>query len=278
MMEFNVFNQIKAEIKNLTNITFVALAKRGNHAIEMALQIAKDEGKTKCLMFDQGGWITYPQFAEKLGFEIEVIPTNKAKVDLEDLKTKVTKDCVLIMHSLSGYFRHPRMGDIHKICQGKGAMLINDCCGSITKPELLQGDIFVCSFGKWKPINHGTGGFIGTRNSTLFYTKIKYDEKIAEEVIENPEDLLKKVERVFVRIDRIDEKANQILKELDDNGLSYLNNQDHLLLAIVCPYKSDESKQKIIKIAESYGCTFEECPRAIRVNKEAISIEVKRIE
>lgn len=250
-----------------TGISYIKFTKRCNEAIKLALQIAKKLGKTKCFILDQGGWITYPQFAKKLGFKMQVIKTDLCKFDLTSLEL-LDSDSVLLLHSLSGYFYEQPMKEIYSICKEKDCLLINDCCGSISKKELLEGDFFVCSFGKWKPLNNGNGGFIGTKNKGLFeeiYFE-EYDLDLDESLVENLDD----------HVNRINLKSKEIIKELEGKNVKVLNKSD--LNLVVIALTSDSQTELVLEIAKKHGVDVEFCPREIRVNVEAISLEVKRLE
>ena len=46
---------------------------------------------------------------------------------------------------------------------------------------------------------------------------------------------------------------------------------------VIVKYKSDDGKKKIIEYCNEKKIPFLECPKYIRVNEKAISIEVKRL-
>ena len=54
----------------------VYLTQRGNKSILYSFKIAKSLGKTKLILQDQGGWITYSQYGEKFKFNIIKLKTN----------------------------------------------------------------------------------------------------------------------------------------------------------------------------------------------------------
>lgn len=273
MFQENIHNKIKAELKNMTNITYMSLTSRGNTAIKKALETAKKLGKTECIMLDQGGWITYPQFAQEVGLKVKYIETNACEIDLNNLENSLTKKSVFIIHSLSGYFYKQPMEKIYTICKIKGAMLINDCSGSISCFDLIYGDIFVCSFGKWKPLNHGTGGFIGTRDSPLFYKDIQETDF----EIERPEELLKIIERVSERTTKINQRSQKIIADLESKQIKIHAQNKDMTLVVLAEYKKESEKEEIISYCQKNNLEFVECPRDIRIKKPAISIEVKRL-
>jgi hypothetical protein len=270
MFQENVYNTIKAELKNITNITYLTLTSRCNESIKIALEVTKKKGKTKCLILEEGGWITYTQFAKELGFEIIELKTKDCAIDFEALEDSLDKESVLILHSLSGYFYKQPMQKIHLLCQAKNAMLINDCSGSVSCFDLLYGDLFVCSFGKWKPLNHGIGGFIGTRDSPLFYKYV--DRKDVE--FKDPQEMLTVISRLQERVTKINERSQSIIRELKQLGFSPLQQNTDLTLVVIVPF---EDKTPVIEYCLKVGLEFVECPRNIRICGSAISIEVKRL-
>ena len=262
-------DKIKEAISNLTGIDHVKITSRCNEAIKLALQTAKSLGKTKCYVLDQGGWITYKKYAKQLDFQIIEIVTEDCSFDPAILDAILDSKSVLLIHSLSGYFYEQPMKDIYEICQYKKALLINDCCGSVSKRGLLEGDIFVCSFGRWKPIDHGTGGFIGSRDSKLF------EEIHGEDYdIEDPESLLDRIGGVHNRVSYINKMS---LKLIDDIETPVLNESQDLNLVVIAPFEDEKQEELLVHLAQATEIHFEVCPRDIRVNRPAISFEVKRL-
>ena len=47
-------------------------------------------------------------------------------------------------------------------------MLINDVAGRIGTKEAKVGDILLGSFGRWKPLNVESGGFLATDNKEYY--------------------------------------------------------------------------------------------------------------
>ena len=267
----DVYNEIKHLIAERTGIEFLKLAKRGNEAIKVALNTVKSLNKTKCYIQDQGGWLTYKKFAEKAGFEVHELKTNDCQLDLKHFEEEVDSDSVLLITSLSGYFYEQPMSQIDKICKSKGCLLINDCTGSISKNELLLGDLFVCSFGSGKPINNESGGFIGTRDKRLF-DEIYYNDS---EEIKTPENIIEQIKGLDKRIEYLNQISAVIISKLQNDGFSVLN-KDSLNLVVIAPFSNDEEQERMVQIAEGAEVDFEICPREIRVLRDAVSFEVKR--
>lgn len=273
MFQPNLYNTIKSELKNLTNITYMTLTERGNAAIKIALNMAKKKKKTKCIILDQGGWITYKQFAQELGFEIISLETKDCQIDLLELDSILDSDSVFLLHSLSGYFFKQPMKEIETICKIKKTLLINDCCGSVAFPELLHGDIFVCSFGKWKPLNHGNGGFIGTRDSHLFYTYFPQNDFEFSE----PEKMLTVISEAILRCKELNKISQKVIADLYALNLRPIKENSDATLVVLVPFNTASEKEKICLYCKNNSYEYVECPREIRLNRKAISIEIKRL-
>ena len=274
MEQIKMHSEIKKELIKLTGITNIYLTRRANTAIKIALKVAKHLGKTKCFILDQGGWITYPQFAKKLGFKIEYIKTKRCKINLSDLESKLDSESVVLITSLSGYFYKQPMSEIYNICKSKDSLLINDCGGSVTDKSLLEGDLFVCSFGHWKPINNDDGGFIGSKNKHLLSELF-----IEEYEIKDGLKLLKKIKTSTSRVNKLNKISLELIKELNSSNLIALNdvkNNPDLNLVVIVPFINVEEQERIVRIAKDIP--FEVCPRSIRVLEDAISIEVKKLD
>ena len=260
-------NNLQTKINEMTSKSNIILTNRCNDAIKLALTDAKVKGKRRVIMFSVGGWITYDQFAEELGFEIVKIENPDCKINIDVLNEHVDSDSVIIMHSLSAYYYPQPMAEIQDICKKAKALLINDCCGSIGFSELLVGDYLVCSFGRWKPINYGKGGFLAS------------DTEIDCESVELPEeDILSKFEGLDSRIVKLNDKSLAIITDLIVAGLKPLNKTEDKNLVVVVPYSNEKEKSAIISICEAQQVEYKECPFAIRSERDAISIEVKRVE
>ena len=88
------------KILKLTNKKNMVFVKRGNEAIKQSLKIAYDLGKRKLLLCDQGGWLTYSQFGEKIGFAVITLKTDDGVLAIEELENAIGEDgnnCVLLI-------------------------------------------------------------------------------------------------------------------------------------------------------------------------------------
>lgn len=257
---------LTAKIKELTHKSNVILTSRCNDAIKLALLDAKSKGKNKAIMFTVGQWVTYDQFAEELGFEIVKVENPDCMINIDILNKHLDSQSVLIIHSLSAYYYPQPMQKIYELCQSKDSLLINDCCGSIGFTDLLLGDYLVCSFGRWKPINFGKGGFLAT-NFNIKSTNVELSE----------EDILNKINNLPSRIEKLNDKSLAIIADILIAGLKPLNKSEKYNLVVIVPFESQEEKETILAICDNQQVEYKECPFDIRSNRKAISIEVKRI-
>lgn len=268
--------QIINKLKELTGHSFIKLTDSGDSAIFVALHIAKVRGKTKVLIPDQAGWLTYRTYPQVIGLETKEVKTNYGIIDVEDLNKKADKHSVLIIPSLAGYFAEQPISDLASICQEKGCMLVVDICGSIGMSGFNtdKADLVVCSFGKWKPLNLEYGGFIAANNQELFNID---DELIKEfKFAESYEqELLEKLSGLNDRVDFLTETSEKIKKELQGFEIIHKNKRG---INVVVKYSDETEKQKLIKYCNENNYEFTKCPRYIRVLDNAISIEVKRLE
>jgi hypothetical protein len=262
--------QVSEKLKELTGNKYIQLTEKGNESVLIALTLAKDLDKEKVLIQDQGGWITYKQYPEKLGLEIIELKTNYGLIDLNDLEDKADENSVLLINSTPGYAAFEDMQKIADICKKKKCLLINDVSGSIGTEIAKIGDIVFGSFGRWKPINLEYGGFIATNNDgyyqefeASYFDEHKYD------------DLLEKFKELPSRLKKFEEARKKILDELSSFKIIH---KDKDGINVIVKFVDDEVKQIIIDYCKENKLEFTECPRYIRIKEPAISIEVKRLE
>jgi len=256
----------------------VKLVQRGNAAIFCAFYIAKQLGKKKMLIPDQGGWISFKTYPPMLGLELETVKTDRGLIDIADLDDKADKDSAFIVTSFAGYFAEQPMRAISEVCRKNSCLLIEDASGAVGDAVLCDGnnsDIIVASFGRWKPINAGYGGFISCAKKEWF-------EK-ASDVFSMTNHypfydvLLAKLEKAPERIKTMLELADKCKKELASK-LPTIEIVHKTLrgLNIIAKYKNEKEKKDIIKYCEDNAHEYVECPQYIRLEEKAISIELKR--
>ena len=252
---------ILSELRKLTGKSSIVLLPSGDDAIWEALKAVK---KKKVLIQDQGGWLSYKKFPKKLDMEIIEIKTDYGIIDLKDLENKADENSVLLINSMPGYVALENMEKIGNICKKKNTIIINDATGTIGTELAKIGDIIVGSCGKWKVINAHYGGFFADG----FSVKHDFDEK-------NIEKLYEKIKNIKNRRDFVEDECKKVKEDLKHLDIIHKN---HKGLVVIVKYKDEDEKNSIIEYCERNNYEFTECPRYIRVNEKAISIEVKRIE
>jgi hypothetical protein len=264
-------DDVLKKLKKLTKHKNVRLTERGNSAIFLAMAIArKVNPRTHFLIPDQGGWYSYKKYPQFFNFNIKEIKTDYGIVDLDHLKENIENSSAFIFTSFAGYFAEQPLKKIAKICKKNDCLVIEDASGALGDSKLCKGkysDIIIGSFGKWKPINYGYGGFISA-------SKPEYFEKIKEALS------LIKVHPAFYkdilpllnskRLKLILAKAEKIKKDLKSYDVLH---RDKRGLNVVVKFNPD-----VVEYCQKNNLPYILCPNYIRVNEKAISIEVKRLE
>ncbi|MFC2135459.1 DegT/DnrJ/EryC1/StrS family aminotransferase [Bacteroidota bacterium] len=252
------------KLKELTGKNYIVFTRRGNSSILASLKLMKELGFQKVIIQEQGGWITYPQFIERLKFECERIIT-----DYGIIKGIEDNDAVLLCNSMPGYFALQNMSEVSNFASEKKLFLINDVSGSIGTEEAKIGDLIIGSFGRWKPLNVEEGGFIATNDEEHYNYFKEFEEKI------NFEKLHQKLSNLKSKLEKFDEISSKIKTDLSD---FHIIHKDLKGINVIARFISDEEKEKLIKYCNEKNYTFVECPKYIRVLDDAISIEVKRLD
>ena len=181
------------------------------------------------------------------------------------MREKVKDASAFIFTSFAGYFAEQPLEEISNICKGQ-CLVIEDASGAIGDQKLCNGnhsDIIVGSFGKWKPVDCGYGGWISTNENYFdlvseaislskvhpqFYNQIKLENNKLHKLLE----LQKRVKEEL--------KDYEILHK-DKRGVNVVVKHD----------------PKVIEYCERNNYPYVLCPKYIRVNENAISIELKRL-
>ena len=259
-------NKSKQILSGLTRKENIYFTRRGNVSIKTSLRVAKEKGKTKVIIQDQGGWITYNQFPEELKMELVKVKTDYGQAILEELKKVADSSSVILWNSAPGYFCFENnMDKILELTKKNDAMLINDVSGSIGEECAKFGDIIIGSFGRWKPIWIEQGGFIAS----------DYDLIIQEEIFDD-----QFFNKLSSALDNLDKRKNFLLSisqnvknELKEFNILKSNQKGY---NVIIKYGDEKAKQKIIKYCADNDFEYTQCPRYIRVMEDAISIEIKR--
>jgi hypothetical protein len=267
-------------LSKLTGHKHVRLVQRGNAAIFAALYMVKKMNpKPFVLIPDQGGWLSFKTYPKMLGFEIRTVQTNRGLIDLIDLEKKAESGAALLVTSFAGYFADQPMRYISNICRRCNCILIEDASGAVGDEELCDGyysDIIVGSFGKWKPINMQYGGFVSVAkkeffddanvvfSTTNFYPRYDVMLEKLRIVKDKVKDMVKKAKAVKDDISKKIPHLKIVHKDL--RGLN-----------VVVRHMSKEEKKAIIEYCEKNNYEYVECPNYIRIDEDAVSIELKRM-
>ena len=256
--------ECKQLLKNLTGKRNIYFTKSGNKAILEVLRILKKDNYKKILIPDQGGWITYHQYPKKLKLGLEEYETRFGiikKVNFEKVISAVEEKTVLIVNSMPAY---AYFNDVPQI-ESKNIVVINDTAGSIGTDYAFFGDFIVGSFGEWKPLEVGHGGFIATDASLDF---------VGEEI--DLDRLFEELKNLKNKINFFESKNKQIKKDLEKLNTKVIN-AEKTGYNVIVHFDNDIEKEKIIKYCEKKKLPYTICPRYIRVNDNAVCIEVKRL-
>lgn len=270
-------DKILNKIREYTKHKYVKLTNRGNCAILSALYIAKKVNPRAFMLIpDQGGWPTYCTYSELIGMSVKEIKTNFGVIDLNDLKKKANTGSAFIVGSLAGYFAAQQIDEIYKICSEAGCLLILDVSGSIGDDKLCNGekaDLMIGSFGKWKVVDAGYGGFVST-NDLSYFEKAEVPFSLIRIYDDAYPEILKKLLEARKRLDLLYETARKVKKDLAKYDILHREKEG---INVVVKYDGTSEKDSIIQYCKDNNLEYVECPKNIRVETEAISIEIKRL-
>ncbi len=259
-------------LKDSTHSRYVYITKRCNSAILYSLRSMKKLGRFTVLIPEQGGWLTYKQYPPRLKMHMEMVKTDSSKLDLDDLESKLMQysgEAVFIFSSLAGYFVEHDVSKIYSLCKKYDVVLINDVSGSLgtTQSDARECDILVCSFGEWKPVNFGDGGFISFNDKKYLYEELEHYDMDYQGVYKN----LKELE---ARNNFLYKKSDEIKNKFSDFDIIH---KDSKSINVLIRFHSEKEKLRITSLCESLDLEYTVCPRYIRTGDEAISIEIKRL-
>jgi len=270
-----VKQEVISALQELTRHDFIEITLRGDAAITAALSSSP---KNKLVLIpEEGGWLSYPKIPQKLGLKVIEVTCDDSKINLQDLQRKLQENScgALLYQNPGGYFAEQPLKEIYDLCNKNSCQVIMDVSGAIGT-KLCDGkyaDILVGSFGEWKLVEAKAGGFISCNTQVLF-EKIKKEAKVLEDqTILNT--IAQKIKALPERISFLTEKRKRIMEDLKDFDIIHRND---IGFVVIVRYKEDSQKESIINYCRNNGLPWTECPRYIRLNKAAISIEVKRLE
>jgi hypothetical protein len=261
--------------KTYTAKQHVFLTSRCNTAIQLALKACKDLGKKTVFIPDSGGWMYYEKFIQNQGLAVSFIPTTDGYFDSQILsKCQMTNTSVLLAHSLAGYFRELPTDDLANFCSKNEVVYIEDICGTIASKPCV-GDILVCSFGKAKPVDFGSGGCIATSDSyfaQFFQTHLSSYEISSST---NFSQLFEQLQHISSRYIFLTDVVRRTVQLLHSRGFECIF--DERALVIIIPYANDTIKEAIIALLDAQKIEHTLCPRYIRSNTQAVCAEIKRL-
>ena len=254
-------------LKQLTGKKKIILTRRGNKAIKFSLKALASAGKTKLFIQDQGGWMTYPQYAKDFGLGLIKLKTDYGLIKINRIKDQIDNKSILLINSMPGYFAVEDMKTLSEISKKAGAVLINDASGSIGSENAKFGDIIVGSFGKWKPVDVEYGGFIATDGNYFGDMESVFSANFVPILVKKLKNLKKRTEFLKSKA----KKVKQALKNFE------ILHKEHDGLNVIVKFNNDKEKEKILNYCEQNNLEYTICPRYIRVEEDAVSIEVKRL-
>ena len=265
--------QISNKLQELTSHKYIKLTTRGNNAIKAALKLFHS-----VLIPSEGGWISYQKLPKQLKLTHEQVNCIDSKIDLEDLKNKLNTqnyECFLYQNP-SGYFANNNQEEIYNICKEHNCKVILDASGSLGT-NMCDGDFadfIIASFGTWKLVEAGGGGFISTNNEQYF-NQINQETKDIEE---------EKLESIKTALNNLPNRI-KFLSNLRQDTITKLNQQipnanivhkEDKGFVIVIKFNNVIEKENLEHFCKTNNLEYTICPRYIRLNDNAISIELKR--
>jgi hypothetical protein len=178
---------------------------------------------------------------------------------------KLDEKSVLLVNSLPGYCAEQQMKKIAEICSRRKCLLINDSSGTIGTDIAKTGDIIISSFGKDKPVNLNYGGCVAFDDD--WNVKEEFDFSKEDSLVQKLNELPERLKMYS----QINKKIKNDLKEFD------IIHKDNRGINVIVKFENDSEKEKIINYCKSSNYEYTVCPRYIRVNDNAVSIEVKRL-
>lgn len=259
----------------VTGHTFVEVTTRGNTAITAALSLVSKD-KT-VLIPDEGGWLSYRTLPQKFKLNVVEVACREAKMDLIDLEEKLRsgKCGMLLYQHPAGYFAEQNVKKIYELCKRHDCLVVLDISGAIGTSMIDSSvtDIFVCSFGAGKLVNAGYGGMISTSDDKIWRKLCCWGIKKLEDA-EKRALVLEQLKELPSRVEKLTTLRNKVLADLASFDVVHPHDGGFV---VVVRYASEDQKKKIFLYCEQSGLEWKLCPRYIRLNEPAISVELKRV-
>ena len=255
-------------LPKLTEQNNKALVNTGNAAIFIALFHSQQLGFNRVIIPKDGGWFSYKYYPKLLGMEVVKAPTDWAKLNPEQLNKLAKAGSVLLYSVISGYFVLNNTKQIAEVMHKSKCLVIADVSASIglIKLDKQEADFEVCSFGDNKPLAVGYGGFIATKfelNKNLLKA-FKFPEMLKEKLIATVGNLKNSWQNML-----------ETRAELIDKLAKYCEIAHKGSLGVNIVVKGWDAQA--VTFCKQQSLPYLKCPRYHRVNKKAISIELKTL-
>jgi hypothetical protein len=266
-------------LRDYTKHEIVKFTSLGDSAIFGALSIAKQHGYHDIIIPDQGGWLSYQTFPLLLDMHVISIKTKQGILLKEELK-KYT-NAALLFSSFAGYAAAQDLNMIAEVARENNLLVIEDASGAVSHKNLCNGqvsDIIVGSFGRWKIVNLGYGGFLSIKQK-LLTQQVKDSDilSLIKTIHIDYDALYAKLQQAPARLDFLLQKTKEV-KALCRKEKFPLIHENAEGIAVFVKFKADKEKKNILACAEKLGIKTKECPLYIKVMEKAISFEIKRLE
>ncbi len=272
-MQVSFQDQCIQLIRKATKHQHVQITNSGNLAIFAGLYYAKCAGYTTLLICDQGGWLTYPDYAHLLGMQVVTLTTNDGVIIPQTLTNY--KSAVLLFTSFAGYFAEQPLAEIARVAKEHNILLIEDASSAFGDERMCNGtytDIIVASFGTWKIVENHHGGCITLKNPKLAQKEVK---SLIKPIQLDYQKLHASLSSAQLRLTTLLKQAEEVKKDLHKLGIQTLHPEKRGVV-VVAPYTSENEREKIERYCTEKKFEYHQCPREIRVLRPAISIELKK--
>lgn len=266
-----MIEKVRNLMQKYTKHKYIKLTNSGNLAIFGCMYFLRRYGIREMIIPDQGGWLTYKEYPMILGLKLTELKTDYGIVHPNDLKRYKNKKCALLITSFAGYFAEQPLRKISEACRKNMILLIEDAAGSISDRELCNGsysDIIIGSFGRWKVVDNHQGGFISTNIKDFLNDSF---DSVIKPIMLDEERLCLKLLEAPKRLKLLLAKAENVKKDLKREGIKIFHPEKRGVVVVA------ELSDKVVSYCKKNNIEFTVCPRYIRVNEQAVSIELKRL-